>query len=165
VYFIVNVEMRCEIKIGISIHPEKRRSQVQTEVRSRRVDLLAKIPGCAELEGKLHKMFRSAKRHKEWFSPTDELLDYILTVAEPSPDLQKKIAAIREQRDWPLAVLWAASFLPLGEPIPSTRTGLLAVPEVRHSYFRDNVIAILLSHKREQANRSSRRTAAREVRS
>jgi hypothetical protein len=147
VYFMVDREWRCAIKIGISIHPGKRRSQVQADVRGK-IELLATVPGYAELESELHAMFQPVWLYGEWFEPSDDLLDYILTTASPDRDLQTKIDAIREQRNWPADVLWAAAFFPLGEPIPTTRDALINSPFLADLYWRNEIANKLMRGER-----------------
>lgn len=74
VYFIQGCETK-RIKIGISHNVENRITQL---VSSEPIELLGVIKGAgAEMEKKLHKQFECLRVHKEWFEPSEVLLEYI----------------------------------------------------------------------------------------
>ena len=78
VYFITDSNY---IKIGYTKNDVKKRlKQLQTS-NPNKLFLLGYIEGDKEIEKKLHKKFyASIIRHNgEWFSPTQDLLDYINT--------------------------------------------------------------------------------------
>ncbi len=76
VYFMRN-HANDEIKIGISIHPEIRRRQIERLVHAD-VSILRILPsGGRTLETELHEQFKDHRVVGEWFNPAPELLEYI----------------------------------------------------------------------------------------
>lgn len=76
VYFITDSN---HIKIGYTKNDvRKRLKQLQTS-NPNKLFLLGYIEGDKEIEKKLHKKFYSSiiRQNGEWFSPTQDLLDYI----------------------------------------------------------------------------------------
>lgn len=75
-YFMKN-ETTGEIKIGISIHPEIRRCQIQRQVGAN-VVILKILPAegrAKEIE--LHSMFEEYRTQGEWFEPHEDVLEYM----------------------------------------------------------------------------------------
>jgi len=64
------------IKIGYSRDVTARLSDLQN-MSPEPLELLLTINGDYELEGRLHAQFVEARRHGEWFEPTDDLLRLI----------------------------------------------------------------------------------------
>lgn len=76
VYFLRPVGMKGPIKIGYSDQP-KRRLKEMMMWSPIPLELFAVVPGDRGLEGSLHRAFRDAKSHWEWFRPIPELIEAI----------------------------------------------------------------------------------------
>ncbi|HFH3763250.1 GIY-YIG nuclease family protein [Pseudomonas aeruginosa] len=74
VYFIRN--SRGSIKIGSSMNVEDRLHHLETGA-GERLELIASVPGSFGAERELHARFTGLREHGEWFSPGEELLEYI----------------------------------------------------------------------------------------
>lgn len=68
------------IKIGKAKDVPKRLKDLQCGSGSRLV-LLAVLKG--DRESRLHQQFSSSRRHGEWFAPTRDLIDFILSIPRP----------------------------------------------------------------------------------
>ena len=75
IYFIRNI-VSGDIKIGFSDTPTKRLRDLQTGSADKLV-LMKTIPGDKELEAQIHQQFSHCRLDGEWFSPTDELLEFV----------------------------------------------------------------------------------------
>lgn len=75
VYFIQNHPGR-EIKIGRAVDPYRRLSTLSTGSPGA-TELIGILPGGADLERELHKRFAHLRLQGEWFSPGDDLLEFI----------------------------------------------------------------------------------------
>ena len=75
-YFMEN-ERTGEIKIGISVHPEIRKRQLENECGEKIKILKVLASEGRSMEKKLHSMFKDYKTHGEWFEPHSELLEYM----------------------------------------------------------------------------------------
>jgi len=84
VYFIGTDDM-SEVKIGSSSTPAARLTSLQTG-SSKRLSILATIPGTQVEERALHKRFARLRSHGEWFFCTGELAAYIDTLRAESVD-------------------------------------------------------------------------------
>lgn len=71
VYFIKG-NVTGNIKIGFSMHPEKRVKQLQTGA-GEKLELLCKIQGSQSKERELHRKFKKQHIHGDWFHPSPEL--------------------------------------------------------------------------------------------
>ena len=89
VYFIRSKQSGL-IKIGTSRWPRRRFQEIKLAT-GQDVDLLGTIPGSRDVEAELHEKFASTRVTGEWFSESDELMNYINQHAElhsadePSP--------------------------------------------------------------------------------
>jgi hypothetical protein len=79
VYFIKPIGMDGPIKIGFSQNPKHRLEQLMVWSPFP-LEIAAAMPGTWHDEQELHKRFASTRLHKEWFSASPELLEYIATV-------------------------------------------------------------------------------------
>ena len=75
IYFIKNI-VTGNIKIGFSENPRKRLRDLQTGSAEKLV-LIKTIEGNQELEQQLHENFSHCRLDGEWFSPADEILEFI----------------------------------------------------------------------------------------
>lgn len=75
IYFIKNIAT-SNIKIGFSDNPRKRLKELQTGSAEKLV-LIKTIEGDQKLEGQLHELFSHCRLDGEWFSPADEILEFI----------------------------------------------------------------------------------------
>ncbi len=76
VYFMRNKE-NGNIKIGASIHPKKRKKEIQRLV-GKPIEILKIISaGGFKMEKELHSKFREYNIHGEWFTPSKKLIKYI----------------------------------------------------------------------------------------
>jgi len=75
IYFIRNI-VSGNIKIGFSDTPKKRLKDLQTGSHDKLL-LIKTIPGDRELEAQFHQQFSHCRLDGEWFSPTDELVEFI----------------------------------------------------------------------------------------
>jgi hypothetical protein len=75
VYFIQG-EKTKNIKIGFSTDPNDRLRQHQTG-SGEELLMLACVEGNQELETEIQRRFDSFRVHGEWFSPSDELIEFI----------------------------------------------------------------------------------------
>ena len=76
VYFMRNKE-NGNIKIGASIHPKKRKKEIQRLI-GKPIEILKIISaGGFKMEKKLHSKFREYNIHGEWFTPSKKLMKYI----------------------------------------------------------------------------------------
>ncbi|PQV64447.1 hypothetical protein B1R32_105129 [Abditibacterium utsteinense] len=82
VYFIEAVGLG-KIKIGTSDAPKKRLQQLATG-SAVTLDLIAMIPGDAQIEKELHKKFDHLRVDREWFFAAKELREYIKIATEQS---------------------------------------------------------------------------------
>ena len=73
IYFAQGQETK-RIKIGRSRQPEKRIASLQL---SEEATTILKMKGNHNTEQKLHEQFKHARLHGEWFSPTDDLIQFI----------------------------------------------------------------------------------------
>lgn len=96
VYFMRRADGEGPIKIGASQMPTKRLAEV-THWASCPLEILATLPGDAELEERLHAAFEASRLHGEWFEATPKLLAVVaqaqagaLTEATLPPKAQKQ---------------------------------------------------------------------------
>lgn len=89
IYFIRDGEF---IKIGLSVDPWRRLATFQTSHHSE-LELLAVMPGSADLESGLHRAFSSYATRGEWFSQNPKLLAFIESVKEVFADIQQQVSA------------------------------------------------------------------------
>jgi hypothetical protein len=75
VYFIQGKKTK-NIKIGFSTDPNDRLRQHQTG-SGEKLLMIACVEGNQELETQIQKRFDSFRVHGEWFSPNDELIEFI----------------------------------------------------------------------------------------
>lgn len=75
VYFL-QAEDGGPIKIGYSRDVGKRVRTLQAG-SSRRLRVLAMLPGGADTEARLHERYASLRCHGEWFVPAEPLLDHV----------------------------------------------------------------------------------------
>jgi len=80
VYF-VRSEGDGSVKIGFSVRPSLRVQQLRTSSPHALI-LIAIMPGDKRDERALHRRFRSARIHGEWFRPVPELLAFIEAKSE-----------------------------------------------------------------------------------
>lgn len=73
VYFITD---KKNIKIGYSKNPNKRIKQLNTG-NAKKLMLIGYMNGDKNKEKELHCQFSQDRSNGEWFSPSDELLDFI----------------------------------------------------------------------------------------
>jgi hypothetical protein len=78
-YFIIDPETG-NIKIGRSYNPQNRLSGIR--VTHPGADILATLPDHS-LERELHKRFQHLNVEGEWFSPGDDLIDFIEDLGRP----------------------------------------------------------------------------------
>lgn len=76
VYFVRNPKTR-QIKIGKTKHPEKRLKQLELATRNK-LEVLLVLP-YMDLESSMHSRFAALREEGEWFSPGDDLVDFVLT--------------------------------------------------------------------------------------
>jgi hypothetical protein len=93
VYFI-QIGDSGPIKIGVSVDVQKRLQQLQT-ASPYQLRLLAKLLGGESKEAELHRRFAAFKMQGEWFSPSQELQDFIHGL---SPEYRKQVVA--QRRIW-----------------------------------------------------------------
>lgn len=80
VYFVRRADGEGPVKIGCSIRPEERLSQVMTWAPYPLV-IAARVAGDEDLERRFHEQFRAQWSHREWFFPSAELDAAIAAVA------------------------------------------------------------------------------------
>jgi hypothetical protein len=109
VYFLKPVGERGPIKIGYSCEPPKRLISYQCWSPVR-LELVAKLPGGSELEGRFHAAFFAHHLHGEWFEACPELLAAIEQIKSGDFDVTTLPATrdIRRRRGGDHAVLAAA---------------------------------------------------------
>ncbi len=78
VYFLLSQSTGL-IKIGFSKNPKARMRLFQCGSGDR-ITLLASEPGAGVRERALHRQFRTARSHGEWFRPAPDLLAYIASL-------------------------------------------------------------------------------------
>lgn len=78
IYFIAPVG-GGNIKIGVTKNPQRRLRDLRN-YSPLPLQTLACVPGNADDECKLHRMFFSAHSHGEWFRPSPEILNFIIHV-------------------------------------------------------------------------------------
>jgi hypothetical protein len=78
VYIIQDIKGR--IKIGKSLHPRLRFSQLKSECQT--IKVLAVVEGYTELEDELHIRFKRHKieRKNDWFYPHQDIFDFVATI-------------------------------------------------------------------------------------
>jgi hypothetical protein len=64
------------IKIGVSVRPNKRKSNLSTG-NAKKLILLGYFPGGFELESELHKRFKKVRSNGEWFEATSDIVEYL----------------------------------------------------------------------------------------
>ena len=74
-YFVRN-PATGDIKIGYSVSPASRLSQLQT-AHAERLHILATVPGSTSLEASLHRRFAAHSRNGEWFRGDAEIYEFI----------------------------------------------------------------------------------------
>ena len=97
VYFI-KAECKAEegedwIKIGFSIHPDKRLEELQAR-QSAKLRLLRTVPGTMSIERNLHAHFSQSRTTGEWFRECPELLEIIETGNLPEIHIDKTREAV-----------------------------------------------------------------------
>lgn len=75
IYFIRGKESG-NIKIGFSINPEKRKSNLQT-AHYEELEFIGIMNGSLEDESKIKEFFSEFKIRGEWYRPVKEVLDYV----------------------------------------------------------------------------------------
>lgn len=75
IYFIKNIS-NGQIKIGFADSPNKRLTDLQTGSSDRLV-LIKSIEGDRAAEAELHKQFALHRLNGEWFTPADEIVQFI----------------------------------------------------------------------------------------
>jgi hypothetical protein len=75
IYFIKNV-VSGHFKIGFSDNPRKRLKELQTGSDNRLV-LIKSIEGDKKLEASLHEQFSPYRLDGEWFSPSEDIMNFI----------------------------------------------------------------------------------------
>lgn len=73
IYFLTDGK---SIKIGCSAHPYNRKVQLNTG-NAKKLRLITYISGNKDREKEIHNKFKKYNIHLEWFTPSDELLEYI----------------------------------------------------------------------------------------
>jgi hypothetical protein len=76
VYFVQGETGAGPIKIGTTTNIKSRLSALSVSSPVK-LKLLAAIPGGTKVEADMHQRFRRHRLHGEWFSPAQELLDFI----------------------------------------------------------------------------------------
>lgn len=79
------------IKIGISVDPLKRLASFQTSHHNE-LELMAVMPGGADLEAGLHRSFSQFSKRGEWFEESPQLLAFIENVKATYPDVQRQFS-------------------------------------------------------------------------
>jgi hypothetical protein len=82
IYFIKNV-VNGQIKIGFADSPNKRLADLQTGSTDKLV-LIRSIDGDKATEAALHERFAVHRLQGEWFTPADEILQFIKTKGDKS---------------------------------------------------------------------------------
>ena len=77
IYFIRGKDSG-NIKIGYSINPEKRQSNLQT-AHYEELELIGFMNGTLDDETRIHQMFAAYNIRGEWYRSSDEILDFIET--------------------------------------------------------------------------------------
>jgi hypothetical protein len=87
VYFMLT-EQTDRIKIGYAADPMARLQQIGAHC-AETVHLVGSIPAASPraLESHLHQKFAELRLHREWFSPSKELVDWIMENALTGADL------------------------------------------------------------------------------
>lgn len=75
IYFIKNIS-NGQIKIGFADRPNKRLADLQTGSTEKLV-LIKAIEGDRAMEAELHKQFALHRLQGEWFTPADEIVQFI----------------------------------------------------------------------------------------
>ncbi|HEY8593294.1 MAG TPA: GIY-YIG nuclease family protein [Sphingomicrobium sp.] len=93
-----------EIKIGYSVDLRRRRNELQVG-SSKKVQVLASVPGGREEEAAMHLRFRHLHLRGDWFEPGPDLLAYIWQVAGWSAAPSRREAAsidrsVYDFREW-----------------------------------------------------------------
>lgn len=78
------------IKIGVSVDPWNRLATFQTSHHNE-LELLAIMPGGADLESGLHRSFAQYAKRGEWFEENQQLLDFIEVIKATFPDAQRRL--------------------------------------------------------------------------
>jgi hypothetical protein len=102
VYFIKPIGMDGPIKIGCSVDPEIRLSNLMVWSPFP-LEIVATIPGGYSLERNVHECFADAHSHKEWFRAIPRLQTFINGLQAGKEigeilDLNARIGSIREPR-------------------------------------------------------------------
>lgn len=79
IYFMRPVGQVGPIKIGCSIHPEKRLVQISTWSPIP-LEIIATALGNSRLENFVHRKFKAQRLHREWFEPCEALLAGIAAI-------------------------------------------------------------------------------------
>ncbi|ATW24152.1 GIY-YIG nuclease family protein [Candidatus Formimonas warabiya] len=112
VYFI-QAGYEGPIKIGSSNNVEKRLNSLQTSCPDKLMVLHFTTGGRA-LEKYLHKKFEKHVKHGEWFSPDQEILDYIVEIKHEDEFYGRPLSIVEfalnngfelSKDDWEVAVL------------------------------------------------------------
>lgn len=74
------------IKIGFSKNPGARIRELQTSHHAQ-LRMLGEIDGSLNDERRLHEKFANHRIRREWFAPTQDLMDYIRSVLDENPFL------------------------------------------------------------------------------
>ncbi len=75
IYFIKNIA-NGQIKIGFAENPNTRLANLQTGSTDKLV-LIKSIEGDLAVEAQLHRQFAVHRLHGEWFTPADDLIQFI----------------------------------------------------------------------------------------
>ena len=75
IYFIRGKESG-NIKIGYSIHPNKRKDYLQTS-HYEDLEVIGLLHGSLNDEARIHEMFKEFRIRGEWYSPGERLLNFI----------------------------------------------------------------------------------------
>lgn len=102
IYFVRPVGMLGPIKIGFSTVPESRLLSLAVWSPFP-LEIVATAPGTFRLEMKIHNCFAHLHLHREWFSPSRELVAAIDAIRDGKPledviDLASPTGSIRSQR-------------------------------------------------------------------
>ena len=84
VYFIKPVGMDGPIKIGVSTNPASRLDMLATWSPVP-LELVAVIPGDAELERNIHECFADYHSHREWFAAGPRLASALAAIVSGAP--------------------------------------------------------------------------------
>lgn len=87
------------IKIGCTSNPKLRIGTLES-MSPFPLEIIAMIDGCVSLEQRFHAKFRASHSHKEWFTPTPELLETISAVAAGTFDISTLPAPYALYRPW-----------------------------------------------------------------